>query len=82
MKVIRYRTKVLPDGHLPVPKEFTAHEGDEVEVTVAPANGDREKKKARQRADYMLKRWAGAGKGSGAGVAQRHDEFLYGRDRS
>lgn len=36
MTPTHYTAKVLPDGHLPLPKEFPVHAGDEVEVTLVP----------------------------------------------
>lgn len=76
MTPLHYTAKVLPDGHLPLPREFEARAGEEVDVIVAhlsPPNGDPE-----VRADHLLQHWAGIGRGSGTGVAARHDDLLFG----
>ncbi len=79
MTPYHYKAKILPDGHLPVPDDCHAHAGDEVEVTLLPASHGNGASEATQRADYLLKKWAGTGHGSGSGVAERHDDHLYGR---
>jgi hypothetical protein len=79
MKPIHDTAKVLPDGHLPLPEDFQVRAGEEVDVVITallPGNGDAE---APSRADHLLRDWAGIGRGSGAGVAERHDGILYPR---
>jgi len=79
MAPIHYKAKILPDGHLPVPEGLQARAGDEVEVTIHPSVPTDGEAAARQRAEYLLRKWAGIGRGSGSGVAERHDDILYGR---
>ncbi len=80
MAPIRYTAKILPDGHLPVPKELQVHAGDEVEVTVTPAVPSNGEALARERWDYFKRTWLGKFRGSRSDVAERHDEYLYGRE--
>lgn len=80
MSPIHYTAKVLSDGHLPLPENFVAKTGDEVEVVLMPANGDLDSRK-KDPAGYFLEHWAGTLRGSGEPVAEQHDEYLYG-DRS
>ena len=79
MTPAHYTAKILPDGHMPLPKDFPAHAGDEVEITVAPVvpatAGDGPDIRTRR----FLETWVGAGAGSGDGVAEHHDEYLYKR---
>jgi len=77
MTPFRYKARILPDGHLPVPEEFHPKAGQEVEVSISSTedtNGDAE---ALRRADHLLNRWTGIGRGSGTGVAGNHDDPLY-----
>ena len=79
MTPFRYKARILPDGHLPVPEEFHPKAGQEVEVSISTpeaANGEAE---AARCSEHLLARWAGAGRGSGTGVAERHDDHLYRR---
>lgn len=78
MTPIHYTTRVLPDGHLPLPKDFPAKAGEEVDVTLMPPP-EVGPSDAERRADHLLHHWAGVGRGSGAGIAERHDDFLYDR---
>jgi hypothetical protein len=79
MTPFHYKAKILPDGHLPVPEDCHVQAGEEVEVTLLPAKNGNGAAEAKERAEYLLKRWAGVGRGSGSGVAEHHDEHLYGR---
>jgi hypothetical protein len=79
MTPFRYKARILPDGHLPVPEEFHPKAGQELEVSISSpedANGDAE---AIRRAEHLLNRWVGVGRGSGTGVAESHDDHLYRR---
>lgn len=78
MTPFHYKARILPDGHLPLPKGFSAVEGEEVDVTIVPVNGRNSESEAGERTDYVLKTWSGVGHGSGKGVAEQHDEQLYG----
>lgn len=79
MTPAHYTAKVLPDGHLPLPKDFPAHAGDEVEVTVAPAVPAAGGNGADARTHRFLEKWVGIGAGGGEGVAEHHDDHLYKR---
>ncbi len=79
MTPAHYTAKVLPDGHLPLPKDFPVRAGDEVEITVAPAVPPAPADGLDARTRRFLEKWVGAGAGSGEGVAERHDDFLYER---
>jgi len=79
MTPFHYKAKILPDGHLPVPEECHVGAGEEVEVTLLPAEHCNGAAEAKERAEHLLKKWAGVGRGSGSGVAEHHDEHLYGR---
>jgi hypothetical protein len=37
MTPFHYKAKILPDGHLPVPEDCHVRAGEEVEVTLLPA---------------------------------------------
>jgi hypothetical protein len=79
MAPFRYLAKILPDGQLPVPAEFPCRAGEEVEVTLRALDDGNRAAKAEVQAKYLLQRWAGVGRGSGSGVAEQHDDHLYGR---
>ena len=79
MTPFHYKARILPDGHLPVPKDFPVQAGEEVEITLLAGGQANGAAQARERAEHLLKAWAGVGRGSGTGVAERHDEHLYGR---
>ncbi len=79
MTPFRYKAKILPDGHLPLPGDFPVRTGEEIEVTLSPAEPGNGAAEAIRRADHILERWAGVGRGGGSGVAERHDDHLYGR---
>ena len=79
MTPFHYKAKILPDGHLPLPESFRGRTGEEVEVTLLPAESGNGMAEAEGRADHLLKEWAGIGRGSGKGSAERHDDILYGR---
>lgn len=78
MAEAHYKTRILPDGHLPLPDGFPATAGQEVEVTVT-AGPATDKVDGWDTVEYLLQKWAGCVRGSGEGVAERHDDFLYGR---
>ncbi len=77
---VHYRAKVLSDGHIPLPETFRAKTGEEIEVTVVHSTLELSDKKVGRRTEYFLKKWIGVGRGSGSGVAGRHDDYLYGDD--
>ena len=79
MTPFRYKAKILPDGHLPVPDDFHGRAGEELDVTLSPAEEVDGAAEASKRADHLLQKWAGIGRGSGSGVAERHDDHLYER---
>jgi hypothetical protein len=79
MAPVRYSAKILPDGHLPLPEGFLGRVGDEVRVTLDAGQPELEPAEAERRAAYLLDSWAGRARGTGSGVAERHDEILYGR---
>ena len=79
MTPFRYKARILPDGHLPVPEEFHPKAGQEVEVSITSPEDTNGEAEALRRSDHLLKRWAGAGRGSGTGVAGSHDDHLYRR---
>lgn len=79
MAPFRYKARILPDGHLPVPEEFHPKAGQEVEVSISPAEDADGEGEALKRADHILARWTGVGRGSGTGVAASHDDHLYRR---
>jgi hypothetical protein len=79
MTPIRYKARILPDGHLPVPEELQAHAGDEVEVTVAPAVATDGETLARERWEYFKRTWLGKFRSGCSDLAANHDEYLYGR---
>jgi hypothetical protein len=79
MTPFHYKARILPDGHLPVPADFHVRAGEEIDVTLLPAEHENGAADASRRAEHLLKTWAGVGRGSGAGVAERHDEHLYER---
>ena len=79
MTPFHYKAKILPDGHLPVPEDCHVHAGEEVEVTLLPSEPGSGDAEARQRSEHLLKKWAGVGRGSASGIAEHHDEHLYGR---
>jgi hypothetical protein len=77
MTPIRYTANVLADGHLPLPKDVPFKAGDPDEVTLV-AVGDGKDAEVPDHAGYLIKHWAGIGRGSGEPVAERHDDHLYG----
>ncbi len=79
MTPFHYKARILPDGHLPVPEDCHVRAGEEVEVTILSTASENGAEEAALRAEHLLKTWAGAGRGSGRGVAERHDEHLYER---
>jgi hypothetical protein len=79
MTPFRYKARILPDGHLPVPEEFHPKAGQEVEVSITSSEDGNGEAEALQRADHLLRRWAGVARGSGTGVAGSHDDHLYRR---
>ena len=81
MSPIQYTTKVLPDGHIPLPKDYPAKAGEEVDVTLAPPLAEISKEEAIKCTEYLLKNWCGIYRGNGESVAEHHDDYLYG-DRS
>ena len=77
---IRYTAKVLTDGHLPLPRGLRAHKGEELDVTVIPADrGGNGTAENRKKSAYLMKHWMGASRGCGTNVAEKHDDYLYGR---
>jgi hypothetical protein len=79
MAPFRYKARILPDGHLPVPEEFHPKAGQELEVSITFSEDTNGEAEALRRADHLLRRWAGVGRGSGTGVAGSHDDHLYRR---
>lgn len=79
MSPFHYKARILPDGHLPLPESFPGRAGEEVEVTLLPTEGGDGTGEAEERADHLIKKWAGRGQGSGKGVAEHHDDHLYGQ---
>ena len=78
MSPARYTAQVLPNGHLPLPKDFPVKAGDTVEVTIAsvPPQGDEEVGK-RQR-EYGDQNWAGTLHSGKTDISERHDDYLWG----
>lgn len=80
MTPIRYKAKILPDGHLPAPEGLHVQPGDDVEITVSPAPVADGEALARERWQYFRRNWLGKFRGTESDVAARHDEYLYGRE--
>jgi hypothetical protein len=80
MKPIEYKAKILPDGHLPLPEGIPAKAGDEVQVTIALSDAPEGEPEAPTHWEYLLKHWVGVGKSRSTDVAERHDDYLYGRE--
>jgi hypothetical protein len=78
MSSISYCARVLPDGHLPIPAGAPVGVGDLVQVTLTPIPSDDDVDALRQ-SEYLFQHWCGAARGSGRGVAEHHDDELYGR---
>jgi len=70
MTPFRYKAGILPDGHLPVPEEFHPKTGQEVEVSITSSEDTNGDAQALQRADRLLKRWAGLGRGAEPGSSE------------
>lgn len=81
MGPIRYKAKLLPDGHIAVPPELQAHPGEEFEVQIAKTLELPTEDEVRRQIQFLRDHWMGVAKGTGESIAQDHDEYLYG-DRS
>ena len=77
MTPAHYTAKVLPDGHLPLPKYVSLKAGDEVEVTVAPIPAVTDEMTGTRQRDHGLKHLAGIGHSGLTDIAEKHDEYLF-----
>ncbi len=78
MTPVHYKSKVLPDGHLPLPADAHANVGDEVEVTIVPVSTESDEEIGRRQREEGLK-MAGIIHSGKSDVSVRHDDYLYGK---
>ena len=77
MTPIHYTTKVLSDGHLPLPENFPARAGDSVSVTVQSVEKDQDGDVGLRQRENGLQLLAGKGRSGKMDVSERHDDYLY-----